>query len=88
MKNDNEILFLCACSSSEHQFIVRWDNEYEQVYISIHLANYLGFWKRLLRGIKYIFGYKCKYGDFDEIILREKDADKLQTIVDHLKKCN
>ena len=88
MKNDNEFLFLCECSSCEHQFIVRWDNDDKEVYISIHLANYLGFWKRLLEGIKYIFGHKCRYGQFDEIILRKEDADNLQKIVDHLKKCN
>jgi hypothetical protein len=85
MKNDNEILLLCDCSSDEHQMIVRWDNDDKEVYVSIHLANCKGFWKRLWAGLKYAFGHKSRYGEFDEIILRKEDADNLQKVVDHLK---
>jgi hypothetical protein len=55
------------------------------VYIHTHL-NKNTFWKRLIYGIKYIFGYKCRYGAFDEFIVNPKDADKIQEIVDYLKK--
>jgi hypothetical protein len=55
------------------------------VYIHTHL-NKNPFWKRLMYGIKYIFGYKCRYGAFDEFIVNPKDADKIQEIVDYLKK--
>lgn len=85
MKNDNEILLLCDCSSEEHQMIVRWDNDDKEVYVSVHLANYMGFWKRLWHAVKYVFGYKCRYGAFDEVILRKEDADNLQKVVDHLR---
>ena len=85
MKNDNEILLLCDCSSAEHQLIVRWDNDDNEVCVSVHLANYMGFWKRLWHGLKYAFGYKSRYGAFDEVILRKEDADNLQKVVDHLK---
>ncbi len=85
MKNDNEILLLCDCSSAEHQLIVRWDNDDKEVYVSMHLANYMGFWKRLWHALKYAFGYKCQYGAFDEVILRKEDASNLQKVVDHLK---
>ena len=85
MKNDNEILLLCDCSSDEHQMIVRWDDNDKEVYVSIHLANNTGFWKRLWRGLKYAFGHRSRYGEFDEIILRKEDASNLQKVVDHLK---
>lgn len=85
MKNDNEILLLCDCSSAEHQLIVRWDNDDKEVYVNVHLANVYGFWKRLWYGLKYAFGHKSKYGAFDEIILRKEDANNLQKVVDHLK---
>jgi hypothetical protein len=55
------------------------------VYIHTHL-NKKPFWKRLMYGIKYIFGYKCRYGAFDEFIVNPKDADKIQEIVYYLKK--
>ena len=86
MKNDNEILLLCECASCEHQLIVRWDKDDDEVYATIHLANYMGFWKRLWCGLGYIFGHKSKYGEFDEVILRKEDANNLQKVVDHLKK--
>lgn len=85
MKNDNEMLMVCKCSSLEHQVIVRWDNDDNEVYMEVHLANYDSFWKRLWHGLKYAFGYKCRYGAFDEVILRKEDASNLQKVVDHLK---
>lgn len=86
MKNDNEILLLCDCSSAEHQLVVRWDNDDNEVYASVHLVTWRSFWKRLWHGLKYAFGYKCRYGSFDEVILRKEDADNLQKVVDHLQK--
>ena len=85
MKNDNEILLLCDCSSAEHQLIVSWDNDDNEVYVRVHLANWYGFWRRLWHAVKYVFGYKCRYGAFDEIILRKEDSENLQKVVDHLK---
>ncbi len=85
MKNDHEILMICECSSCEHQLIIRYDNNEDEVYVNVHLANYKEFWRRLWHGLKYIFGYKSRYGEFDEVILRKEDADNLQKVVDHLK---
>ena len=85
MKNDNEILLLCDCSSAEHQLIVRWDNDDKEVYVNVHLANVYGFWQRLWHAAKYVFGYKSRYGAFDEVSLRKEDADKLQKVVNHLR---
>ncbi|MBR1436345.1 MAG: hypothetical protein IJ584_14685, partial [Bacteroidales bacterium] len=56
-----------------------------EVYIAVHL-NKKPFWKRLKYAIKYIFGYQCKYGAFDEIILNPDDAERLQKVVDYLRK--
>ena len=85
MKNDNEILLLCDCSSAEHQLIVRWDNDDKEVYVNVHLANMYGFWQRLWHAAKYVFGYKSRFGAFDEIILRKEDANNLQKVVNHLR---
>lgn len=85
MKTDNEILLICDCSSAEHQMIVRWDNDDNEVYVTINLPQHKSFWRRLWYGLKYAFGYKCRYGAFDEVILRKEDADNLQKVVDYLK---
>ena len=35
--------------------------------------------------MKYVFGRRSIYGDFDEVIINPKDADRLQMVVDYLK---
>ena len=82
---DNEILLLCDCSSCEHQLIVSWNNDDNEVYVHVHLAQCMGFWRRRWHGLRYVFGYKSCYGSFDEVILRKEDADNLQKVVDHLR---
>lgn len=82
-----EELLLCQCSDPAHQLIVFYDDNAEApaVYVSVHLTPERNFFKRFWRGIKYIFCNKRSiYGDFDEIILRPEDADKLQRAVDVL----
>ncbi len=39
----------------------------DELYIDIHL-NKRSFWYRIKYGMKYILGYKCRFGAFDEII--------------------
>ena len=79
---------ICQCNSIEHQISFSWieDKELEgEVYMEIHLAK-LSFLDRLKHGIKYIFGYRCRYGDFDEVILKKEDVHKLEKVVEFLKK--
>lgn len=83
----NATTFLCRCHSPEHQltFVANPYNDIDDsVYVYIHLKT-LPFWKRLWHGIKYIFGHRSIYGDFDEFIFNEEDAGNLQKIVDLLK---
>ncbi|MCK9415847.1 hypothetical protein M0Q97_04235 [Candidatus Dojkabacteria bacterium] len=94
-KNPIELL-ICECHSTDHQIILlyEYDEEYDEngnitkklpmCYIHINLNNYMSFWKRLKFGIKYIFGYKSRYGAFDEFIFNPEDAPKLQKLVDYL----
>lgn len=84
MKNqESNLLFICACFNTEHQLIMNTEMK-DTVFCSIFLKPDT-FFKRVVNGFKYIFGYKSKYGDFDEFIFRPEDADKLQKVVDHLK---
>jgi hypothetical protein len=39
-----------------------------EVYVHVHLVR-RSFWYRLKYGLKYIFGYKSRYGAWDEFIL-------------------
>jgi hypothetical protein len=43
------------------------------------------FYKRIWLGIKYIFGYTCRYGYFDEFILDPKDVDRMIGLLTNYK---
>lgn len=88
MKKD---LVICECNSTEHQFIFLYDEDPDKngnidrtVYIHTHLCK-LPFFQRLKNGIKYIFGYQCRYGAFDEFIINPKDVDKFENVVRFLR---
>jgi hypothetical protein len=77
----------CACHTDEHtlRFSYIPDPDYPEVYLSIFMDEW-GFWKRLWIGIKYVFGYKCKYGHFGCWTLREKDLDRLIGLLEAYKR--
>lgn len=76
-----EEIILCDCHYCEHQIIVESDDG--QVFLMVHLCRQ-SIWRRLKYAIKYIFGYRCKYGAFEEIILSSKDFAKVESIADYL----
>lgn len=66
-------LILCNCYKSEHQVILTYwpdDERHEKMmFIEFHLVTYDNFFKRLWAGLRYAFGYHCKYGHWDEVVL-------------------
>lgn len=79
---------ICQCNSEEHQFSFVWfEDEHGkgEVFMEIHLTPHT-LWGRLKNAIKYIFGHRSIYGDFDEVILKKEDVYKLEKIVEFLKK--
>ena len=77
-------VLICECSSREHQIIIEHDNEDNLTYCHIHLVNH-GFWQRLKAGFKYIFGYKCKYGAWDSIIVSKQNYLPLKEAIEFLE---
>ena len=81
-----KVVIDCACGSNEHILIFSKNDEedYRCVYLSYHLQN--DYWyKRIWKGIKYIFGFKSKYGNFGETIIDKTNVDKLSEIVKFIK---
>ncbi len=88
MNEDKETLMfpavlICDCSSREHQIIIEHDKEDNLVYCHIHLVKY-GFWKRVKAALKYIFGYKCRYGQWEEFLFKAEHAQQLRELADLL----
>ena len=84
-----EELFICECGDPSHQFIISADKETTEgpcAFISVHLNREHNIFKRIWYAIIYVFGARSIYGDFDEIIINPNDADRLQKVVDFLKR--
>jgi hypothetical protein len=90
MKNKEEIL-ICSCHSTDHQLIFLYEEDITEsgkidpICYAHVLLNRRSFWNRLKYGIKYIFGYRCRYGAFDEFIFKPEDAYKIQRLANYLK---
>jgi hypothetical protein len=82
---ETPIILICNCSSHEHQIIIEHNKEDNLAYCYIHMTKY-NFWKRLKYGLKYIFGYTCKYGHFEEFIFKSEHSKQLKDITELLEK--
>jgi hypothetical protein len=75
--------FECRCHSDEHVLKFSFDTEalknhdIPEMYVSIYLSQYMNIWKRAWIAIKYIFGYRSQYGDWDTFLIKPQDAELL-----------
>lgn len=77
-----EKVFICDCHTPEHQFVVSYfpdDPEDPLVYVQPRLNHYLGFWKRLCKGLGYIF--MAKEASYDEVILNKEQMTELRDLL-------
>jgi len=71
----------CACSSSEHTLKFIYDKEDKELYTSIYLCQYRNIFKRIWVAVKFVFGYRCKFGDFDCFLFKSSDIKELQKLL-------
>lgn len=80
-------LFVCRCHDVSHQLVLETleteEDEERVVYGSFHLVH-LEFWDKLKSATKYLFGRKRKDGDFDALLLRPEDADRIEWFANFL----
>ena len=80
MEGERGIILHCICHSEEHNLhMMYWadDPEERELYISPHLCPFV-WWKRVWLAIRYIFGYRSRYGDYASITLSQHDVVVLQ----------
>ena len=80
----------CLCTEAEHCLHLRYfDDESKPcehlLYIEVYLQRQR-WYKRLWRGLKYIFGYKSRYGDFTEIVYDMEKGEELKIFLDEYLK--
>jgi hypothetical protein len=72
--------FTCSCSTSEHVFRVsffRSDDPLDrELFVSVFLQEF-GFFRRCWEALKYALGYKCRYGHWEEILIKDDDVGRL-----------
>ena len=79
--------FICKCHDISHQLVLGTfeptEDEERVVYGCFHIVH-LEFWDKLKSATKYLFGRKRKDGDFDALLLRPEDADRLEWFANFL----
>lgn len=78
--------FECQCGFDEHRLMlcldVDTDEPHPNLYTSIFMDSEKTFWQRVWTGIKYIFGYRSKYGHFGCWCVDPKDAVRMRELLD------
>jgi hypothetical protein len=72
-------MLICECNSAEHQIIIHYEQDENVAYCHIHLSK-RSFMKRLVLGLRYIFGYHCVFGHWDEFVITDKHAQALRRL--------
>ncbi len=74
--------FECECESAEHTLRIIsedvWDQDFPpELYVELQLNQRANFFRRCWLALRYIFGYECKFGHWDNISIRESDLEPL-----------
>jgi hypothetical protein len=75
--------FDCECKTMEHSIRFMYDEEDNELYMDVFLANG-PFWRRLWRGILYIIGYRSSFGDSTNVIFQKQDKERLLSLINKL----
>ena len=81
--NNSEIHFECDCSSTEHMVKIsfNFDEDDTYLYLDVLLKPERNLFKRFWKALKYLFGHRSRYGDFDEFLFKKKDVEDLRKVL-------
>jgi len=75
----------CDCGAAEHQAILSYfpdeEHDFQVLYLQIHLTSWGNIFPRLWHAIRYVFGYHCCYGHWDEIIINKEKAAEIRDFI-------
>jgi hypothetical protein len=79
-------LVICECGTPEHQVIFQYFDdekpEWQELYMDVHLVNHGNIFKNLWSAIRWAFGHKSIYGQFDEFIISPDEAKSMITFME------
>ena len=78
----------CDCRTQEHELQFGYFNDEPDFLYHIKFLSAFPLHKRIWEAFKYVFGYRCNYGHFDETLINEEDALKLRDFIDGFLKAH
>lgn len=61
-------------------------NDFPDLFVYVKFNDTFSFLNRLIFGLKYLFGYKCRYGDVMCFEFSDNDKIKIKDMLDEYKK--
>ena len=74
--------FDCMCSTPEHTIRLIRDPEEGTVWMEVHLTQWRSVFKRIWVAVAYVFGYRCRYGNWDTTELHPADAERMIALME------
>jgi len=91
---DRELFIRCGCGSPEHQFVLSYipsvwspeerdpDRLTAEMYLEAHLNTWHNVFRRIWTALKYVVGYKCRHGQWDEVVLSVMDVIRMKKFLE------
>jgi len=68
---------ICDCTSDEHIIRFVYEPTEKDLSMSVHLCDYRNVFQRMWVAIKYVLGYKSKYGHWDCVVFNNATKQQL-----------
>ena len=78
--------FDCKCTSPEHTLRFVYDPQDNEIYTEVFLCQYRNPFQRIWTALKYVFGFKCKFGHWDCWLMQDEDCKRLVELVNRVAK--
>jgi hypothetical protein len=75
---------VCVCNHLDHLVVlnVNEDKTNTDITIEVHLSP-LPLYKRLINAVKYVFGIRSRYGDYEEVVIDKEKAIQLKNFFEN-----
>lgn len=81
---DGDEYFECICGADEHALRFILNKEDKEIYTSVFMDADPRWYMRAWLMLKYVFGYRCRYGYFGSWCLRKEDVNRLKDLLNKL----
>lgn len=77
--------FDCDCYDHIHAMRLMYDADNKELSVEFYMDPYLGFWKRLYYGFRYIVGLEAKHDHYGGAVMGKEKTDELRAFLEEIK---